>query len=157
MPIRPDDDRSRCRVGNAGTLTQSAAAVQTGRPLAASARDRYWQMNRLTVAQEHYCTAATQMIMSQLYPYIFEGERNGRVLVATCVAENLHEIGVRMVTDFFEMDGWDTFYLGANVPTASRSHPPSGAGAARTTVSARPSTVRALSPMASPRWAAGTH
>ncbi|MDO5836135.1 MAG: B12-binding domain-containing protein, partial [Methanobacterium sp.] len=31
---------------------------------------RLWQTNIITVAQEHFCTAATQMIMSQLYPYI---------------------------------------------------------------------------------------
>jgi methanogenic corrinoid protein MtbC1 len=80
---------------------------------------RLWQMNEISVAQEHYCTAATQLVMSQLYPYIFAGERNGRTLVATCVAENLHEIGVRMVSDFFEMEGWDTFYLGANAPAES--------------------------------------
>lgn len=80
---------------------------------------RLWQMNRLSVAQEHYCTAATQLVMSQLYPYIFSGERRGRTLVATCVAGDLHEIGVRMVSDFFEMDGWDTFYLGASTPTPS--------------------------------------
>lgn len=78
-----------------------------------------WQANRLSVAQEHYCTAATQLIMSQLYPYVFAGQRNGHTLVATCVAGDLHEIGVRMVSDFFEMDGWDTFYLGANTPTVS--------------------------------------
>jgi methanogenic corrinoid protein MtbC1 len=78
---------------------------------------RLWQTNRLSVAQEHYCTAATQLIMSQLYPYIFSTEKNGHTLVATCVAGDLHEIGVRMVSDFFEMEGWDTFYLGANTPT----------------------------------------
>ena len=77
---------------------------------------RLWQTNQISVAQEHYCTAATQMIMSQLYPYIFASERNGKTLVATCVSGDLHEIGVRMVSDFFEMEGWDTFYLGANVP-----------------------------------------
>ena len=80
---------------------------------------RLWQMNRLSVAQEHYCTAATQLIMSQLYPHIFSTRRTGRVLVATCVAGDLHEIGVRMVSDFFEIEGWDTFYLGANTPNAS--------------------------------------
>jgi len=77
---------------------------------------RLWQENRLTVAQEHYCTAATQMIMSQLYPYIFSSEKVGRTMIAACVAGDLHEIGVRMVADFFEMEGWDTFYLGANSP-----------------------------------------
>ncbi len=80
---------------------------------------RLWQMNRLSVAQEHYCTAATQLIMSQLYPYLFASERKGHTLVATCVSGDLHEIGVRMVSDFLEMEGWDTFYLGANTPTSS--------------------------------------
>lgn len=80
---------------------------------------RLWQLNQISVAQEHYCTAATQMIMSQLYPYIFSTERTGKTLVATCVSGDLHEIGVRMVSDFFEMEGWDTFYLGANTPAPS--------------------------------------
>lgn len=80
---------------------------------------RLWQMNRLSVAQEHYCTAATQLIMSQLYSRIFSQRKNGRVLVATSVSGDLHEIGVRMVSDFFEIEGWDTFYLGANTPAPS--------------------------------------
>lgn len=80
---------------------------------------RLWQINRATVAQEHYCTAATQLIMSQLYPHIFASRKNGRTLVATSVSGDLHEIGVRMVADFFEMEGWSTFYLGANTPHGS--------------------------------------
>jgi len=80
---------------------------------------RLWQTNQISVAQEHYCTAATQLIMSQLYPKIFTTERNGRLLVATCVGGELHEIGIRMVADFFEMEGWDTMYLGADTPTDS--------------------------------------
>jgi hypothetical protein len=35
---------------------------------------RKWLRSELSVAQEHFCSAATQMIMSQLYPYIFSGE-----------------------------------------------------------------------------------
>jgi MerR family transcriptional regulator, light-induced transcriptional regulator len=77
---------------------------------------RLWQRNLVTVAQEHYITAATQLIMSQLYPRIFSTKRRDRRLVATCVSGELHEVGVRMVADFFEMDGWDTYYLGANAP-----------------------------------------
>lgn len=78
---------------------------------------RLWQMNKATVAQEHFCTAATQLIMSQLYEHIFAMERRGRSLVATCVGGELHELGMRMVADFFEMDGWDTVYLGAGTST----------------------------------------
>jgi methanogenic corrinoid protein MtbC1 len=80
---------------------------------------RLWQQNQVSVAQEHYCTAATQLIMSQLYPKIFSTAKTGRRLVATCVGGELHEIGVRMVADFFEMEGWDTYYLGANTPAES--------------------------------------
>lgn len=80
---------------------------------------RLWQMNHISVAQEHYCTAVTQQIMSQLYDYIFNTPRNDRCLVATCIGNELHEIGIRMVADFFELNGWDTYYLGANTPTDS--------------------------------------
>jgi methanogenic corrinoid protein MtbC1 len=57
--------------------------------------------------------------MSQLYPYIFSTRKRAGTMVATSVAGELHEIGARMVADFFELDGWDTFYLGANTPTPS--------------------------------------
>ncbi len=77
---------------------------------------RLWQSHQITIAQEHFCTAATQMVMSQLYPAIFMGPRNGRCMVMACVGRELHEIGARMVADFFEMDGWDSYFLGANTP-----------------------------------------
>ena len=80
---------------------------------------RLWQTNQVGVAEEHFCTAATQMIMSQLYPYIFTGERKARRAVIACVGGELHEIGARMVADFLEMSGWDTYFLGANTPPHS--------------------------------------
>ena len=78
---------------------------------------RLWQTNRIGVAQEHFCTAAAQTIMSQLYPFVFSAHKTGRRLAAACVGGELHEIGARMLADFFEMDGWDTYYLGANTPS----------------------------------------
>ncbi|REL29134.1 cobalamin-binding protein [Rhodohalobacter sp. SW132] len=75
-----------------------------------------WQMNQVTVAHEHYCTAATQLIMSRLYPIIFSTEKHGSRMVACSVSGELHEIGIRMVSDYFEMDGWDSYYLGSNMP-----------------------------------------
>lgn len=76
-----------------------------------------WERNEITVAQEHYCSAATQLIMSGLYERIFATPRIGRGILATCVAGDLHEIGLRMVADFFELAGWDSHFLGANTPT----------------------------------------
>jgi len=80
---------------------------------------RLWQANQISVAHEHFVTAVTQLVMSQLYPFIFSTSKHGRRMVATCVGGELHEIGIRMVADFFEMDGWDSFYLGANTPANS--------------------------------------
>lgn len=77
-----------------------------------------WQTNQISIAQEHYCSAATQLIMSQLYPQIISRKRNGRKIVLACVSGEQHEIGVRMLSDFFEMDGWNAYYVGANTPAA---------------------------------------
>lgn len=80
---------------------------------------RLWQNNEITVAEEHYCTASTQSIMAQFYPQILATPRRGRKVVVACVGNELHEIGTRMIADFFEMDGWDGVYLGANTPASS--------------------------------------
>ncbi len=81
---------------------------------------RLWQIQKISVAQEHYATATTQLILARLYPAILTGSRNekrrGKTLVAACVSGELHEVGMRMVADFFEMDGWNTYYIGANTP-----------------------------------------
>lgn len=79
---------------------------------------RLWETNQITVADEHYFTAATQLIISRFYSEIFATEKTGRRLLACSVGGELHEIGVRMVADFFEMEGWDTSYLGANMPSS---------------------------------------
>ena len=78
--------------------------------------DRLWQTNKITVAQEHYFTVTTQFIMSQLYSRIFSSTKNGLKFVGACVDEDLHEVGHRMVSDILEIDEWDTYYLGVNVP-----------------------------------------
>lgn len=77
---------------------------------------RLWESNQITVADEHYFTAATQLIISRSYSSLFNTEKKSRRLVACSAAGELHEIGARMVADFFEMEGWDTHYLGGNVP-----------------------------------------
>ncbi|MBK8015460.1 MAG: cobalamin-dependent protein [Betaproteobacteria bacterium] len=81
---------------------------------------RLWHLSQVTVGQEHYCTAVAQMVMAQLFPAIFDGGRISKgCVVSACVAGELHEIGARMVADMFEMNGWDTIFLGADVPRQS--------------------------------------
>lgn len=80
---------------------------------------RLWQQNRLTVADEHLATAITQAAMARLYDRLFAGvEGGGPLLLAACVDSERHEVGLRMICDILEVDGWDTVFLGATVPTA---------------------------------------
>lgn len=76
-----------------------------------------WQQNKITVADEHLCTAIIQSIMMALYRFITPDKPHNKKAVIACIGNELHEVGARMVSDFFEMDGWDVTYLGANVPT----------------------------------------
>lgn len=80
---------------------------------------RLWQTNQISVGDEHFCTAATQWIMSELYPHIFSNQERKATFVAASVGNEMHEIGVRMVADFLEIEGWDTHYLGARTPPSS--------------------------------------
>jgi methanogenic corrinoid protein MtbC1 len=79
---------------------------------------RLWQLNQLSVAQEHYCTAVTQRLMASLYPAIVGPPHGRATLIVACVAGELHELGARMVADLLELDGWHTVYVGASTPPA---------------------------------------
>jgi methanogenic corrinoid protein MtbC1 len=79
---------------------------------------RLWESNEISVAQEHYSTAVTQLIMSLLYPRISETPKTRGAFIGVCVEGELHEVGIRMVCDLFELRGWQSFYLGSSMPHA---------------------------------------
>jgi len=78
---------------------------------------RLWMTGSISVAQEHFCTAATQSIMARLYPLVFATPRTKPGVIGACIGDELHELGIRMVCDFLEFDAWNTYYLGANMPS----------------------------------------
>lgn len=75
-----------------------------------------WQANRLTVAEEHYFTAVTQRVMAALYSAEQRAARRGPAIVVACVADELHELGARMVSDLLALEGYRSHYLGASMP-----------------------------------------
>lgn len=77
---------------------------------------RLWQLNKISVAEEHYATSITQLAMSQLYPYIFTADEKEFSCITACIGDELHELGIRMVADLLEINGWDTIHLGSNTP-----------------------------------------
>jgi MerR family transcriptional regulator, light-induced transcriptional regulator len=79
-----------------------------------------WQDNVIGVADEHLATAITQAAMARAFEQVFRWDgAEGRSLVAACADLERHEVGLRMICDLLELKGWDTTFLGANVPVAS--------------------------------------
>ncbi len=77
---------------------------------------RLWQLGQISVAQEHYATEFAHQMLSQLSLSMTCHPFKKGSLVVTCVGNEMHGLGSRMVSDFLEMDGWDVIYLGANTP-----------------------------------------
>jgi methanogenic corrinoid protein MtbC1 len=78
---------------------------------------RRWEANRITVADEHLATAITEAAMARLYERLFATSTGqGRLLLAACADAERHEVGLRMLCDVLEMEGWDTVFLGSSVP-----------------------------------------
>lgn len=79
-----------------------------------------WQQNVISVADEHLATAITQAAMARAYESAFTWRSAlGRTLIAACVDAERHEVGLRMLCDLLDLEGWHTTYLGASVPVES--------------------------------------
>ena len=77
-----------------------------------------WERNLVSVATEHLAAAITEVLMTLLYPRMFSRPHKDRRAVIACVPQERHQIGARMVADFFELHGWHGFFLGADTPSA---------------------------------------
>jgi len=75
-----------------------------------------WAMGALNVAEEHYATAVAQSILDGLSRRMTRVLKDGRLAVVTGTPEELHAVGLRMVADFLEADGWEVILLGPGPP-----------------------------------------
>lgn len=78
---------------------------------------RLWQLNRITVAQEHLASAISQNVMARLFAQAEFAMPLERGALFACVPGSHHSLGLRMVSDAFEVAGWDVRFLGADTPT----------------------------------------
>lgn len=72
---------------------------------------RLWEINKIGVAVEHMSTAIVEGLMNELFPEIISLERVSKRIVITCVENEEHQVGGKMVADIFEKNGWDSHYL----------------------------------------------
>ena len=77
---------------------------------------RAWAVGDFSVADEHSATAVTQSVLGMLGPRMRTTPKDGRLAVVTGSPEERHALGVQMVADFLEGDGWEVLNLGASTP-----------------------------------------
>lgn len=114
-----EGDRAR-----ASRLIMEAAAAGTTIPelclqvlmLAQQEVGRMWQTDEINIADEHFATSTTKMIIAQLRQLAPVHQPNGKTVLAASVMGNQHDIGLQVVADFFEMDGWKVIHLGSDMP-----------------------------------------
>ena len=75
--------------------------------------------------KEHVKTAIVRTIIEIAYPYVLKtreetckGDKKQTVIIL-CPPNELHEIGARMISDFFTIAGYKTIFVGSNTPKVS--------------------------------------
>ncbi len=76
----------------------------------------------ICVWKEHVRSSIVRTVIESCYPRVLKerearGAKNTGVrAVVACPSEELHEIGARMIADFFTLCGYDVTFVGANTP-----------------------------------------
>lgn len=83
-----------------------------------------WEQHKVSVTVEHIATAIVEHLLSIVYPVLISnidndsyGGGDKKVFMMSCVADEYHKVGARMVADIFELNGWESRYSGGNTPT----------------------------------------
>lgn len=80
-----------------------------------------WQRGLMRVWEEHLASSAVRTIVDALYPRVLElklaAAPVGKKVLLACPPREAHDLGLRMLSDLFDMAGWETYLLGPDVPT----------------------------------------
>ncbi len=74
-----------------------------------------WVAGSLTVAQEHEVSELTRDLVAELSNRHAQPEPREPIVIATCVADELHDLGLRMMCGVLRQRGARLHFLGANV------------------------------------------
>lgn len=69
---------------------------------------------------EHVKTSIIKTVIESIYPFVIKMKKEIFPLdikvVLACPENEYHEIGLRMVSDFFSLNGYDSVFIGTNTP-----------------------------------------
>lgn len=79
-----------------------------------------WAHGQERVWEEHLASHTVSTIVEALYPTVLQEAatvpRAGKSALLACPPAEQHELGLRMLSDRFELAGWDVTNLGADTP-----------------------------------------
>lgn len=90
---------------------------------------KWYVAEAIDEGQEHLASAITERMMARLCQSAQAPHAGANVAVLGCIPGNNHTIGLRMISDFLQLNGWRVIFLGSNVPARSfvnaiREHKP---------------------------------
>lgn len=75
-----------------------------------------WQTGEIHIGEEHHGSRVTERALALLSARTPRAPRIERRVLLTSVGGDLHDIGLRIISDEFEAAGWDVIFLGASTP-----------------------------------------
>ena len=76
---------------------------------------------KICIWKEHIKTGIVRTIVECAYPYVIEmrdslNKKKKGTAAVLCPPEEYHDLGARMVADFFTISGYNTIFVGSNTP-----------------------------------------
>lgn len=78
---------------------------------------RKWNKNEISISTEHIASQITGHLMSYAFESYPKAQQVNKTVLLFCIDKELHELGIKMVSDIFEINGWRSYYLGTNNST----------------------------------------
>jgi methanogenic corrinoid protein MtbC1 len=75
-----------------------------------------WERKKCSIADEHIATNITQSLIEFVRANSIATNNSSRLALITCLDKEHHELGARMVSGYLEANGWQTIFIGSNVP-----------------------------------------
>lgn len=113
------DRREAVRIVVEEGLDQGASIIDVQEEVIRAAQDeigRLWQLNVVTIAQEHMASAISHLALCALFQRARIAAPVGKKVLIACVEGEQHDLPARLASDVLEIDGFDVRFLGADVP-----------------------------------------
>ncbi|MGK9368296.1 cobalamin B12-binding domain-containing protein [Melioribacter sp. Ez-97] len=75
-----------------------------------------WERERCSIADEHIATKITEALVDWSIEVSKCKNKKNKSVVIACIDKEYHELGAKMVAGYFEINGWNSTFLGSSTP-----------------------------------------